>query len=25
MKREDFVKAAEQALDSLPAEFRSRI
>src|SRR5215469_3028330 len=25
MKREDFVKVAELALDSLPAEFRSRI
>jgi predicted Zn-dependent protease with MMP-like domain len=25
MNREDFVKVAEQALDSLPAEFRSRI
>lgn len=25
MKREDFVKVAEQALDSLPEEFRSRI
>ena len=25
MKREDFVKVAEDALDSLPEEFRSRI
>jgi len=25
MKREDFIKVAEQALDSLPEEFRSRI
>ncbi len=25
MKREDFVKVVEQALDSLPKEFRSRI
>ena len=25
MKREDFVKVAEQTLDSLPEEFRSRI
>jgi len=25
MKREEFVKVAEQALDSLPEEFRSRI
>jgi predicted Zn-dependent protease with MMP-like domain len=25
MKREDFVKVAEEALDSLPREFRSRI
>ena len=25
MKREDFVKIAEQTLDSLPKEFRSRI
>jgi predicted Zn-dependent protease with MMP-like domain len=25
MKREDFVKAAEETLDSLPEEFRSRI
>ena len=25
MKREDFVKAVEEALDSLPEEFRSRI
>ena len=25
MKREDFVKVAEQVLDSLPEEFRSRI
>jgi predicted Zn-dependent protease with MMP-like domain len=25
MKREDFVKVAEQVLDSLPDEFRSRI
>jgi predicted Zn-dependent protease with MMP-like domain len=25
MKREDFVKVAEEALDSLPEEFRSRI
>jgi predicted Zn-dependent protease with MMP-like domain len=25
MKHEDFVKVAEQALDSLPEEFRSRI
>src|SRR5215471_19244974 len=25
MKREDFVKVAEYALDSLPEEFRSRI
>jgi len=25
MKREDFVKVAEEALDSLPQEFRSRI
>jgi|SRR5215475_4667472 len=25
MKREDFVKVAEQTLDSLPKEFRSRI
>ncbi len=25
MKREDFVKAVEEALDSLPREFRSRI
>ena len=25
MKREEFVKAAEETLDSLPEEFRSRI
>lgn len=25
MKREDFIKVAEEALDSLPEEFRSRI
>src|SRR5438874_10095782 len=25
MKREDFVKVAEEVLDSLPKEFRSRI
>ena len=25
MKREDFVKVAEETLDSLPEEFRSRI
>ena len=25
MKREDFVKVVEEALDSLPREFRSRI
>ncbi|MGA2202349.1 MAG: metallopeptidase family protein [Terriglobales bacterium] len=25
MKREDFVKVAEETLDSLPGEFRSRI
>ena len=25
MKREDFVKVAEESLDSLPEEFRSRI
>jgi predicted Zn-dependent protease with MMP-like domain len=25
MKREDFVKIAEETLDSLPEEFRSRI
>ena len=25
MKREDFVKGAEETLDSLPEEFRSRI
>jgi predicted Zn-dependent protease with MMP-like domain len=25
MKREDFINVAEQALDSLPEEFRSRI
>jgi predicted Zn-dependent protease with MMP-like domain len=25
MKREDFVKVAEETLDSLPQEFRSRI
>jgi predicted Zn-dependent protease with MMP-like domain len=25
MKREDFVRVAEEALDSLPEEFRSRI
>src|SRR5215475_13861723 len=25
MKREEFVKVAEEALDSLPEEFRSRI
>jgi predicted Zn-dependent protease with MMP-like domain len=25
MKREDFVKLVEEALDSLPQEFRSRI
>jgi predicted Zn-dependent protease with MMP-like domain len=25
MKREDFVKVAEEALDSLPEQFRSRI
>jgi hypothetical protein len=25
MKREEFIKVAEDALDSLPKEFRSRI
>ena len=25
MKREDFINVAEEALDSLPEEFRSRI
>jgi len=25
MKREEFVRVAEEALDSLPEEFRSRI
>lgn len=25
MKREDFVKVAEESLDSLPEEFRCRI
>jgi predicted Zn-dependent protease with MMP-like domain len=25
MKREDFIKVAEEALDSVPEEFRSRI
>jgi len=25
MKREDFVKVAEEVLDSLPEEFRSRV